>query len=566
MHIFYCPDENKIISKWEIKHPKFFGAIVTKICTTLTNSVIEKWKIILPQEYISINIKLWLLSHWNINSESKFQTVYTKTGKDIIFTFSKNIWISIRANNKSCYSQFQITRAIQSSAYKTLGEIIDNLITNPNQFRYIEMGKCYVGALTHPLEFTKFKNSNSLFIGEVSIIYDFGHSQTELENNRSQCFENSILEKSTDLNSEALQSLSFPKFQQLSLHQKRDYLKSSSLFILNSLTSQNGAIIAAPECDPDFEFSGGYGYVWPRDAAFCALALMRCGLYKSAKAILLFLKNVQNHDGDYFQRFDCQNNKAPSWCELQADQLGLVCIAMSEYLKYENDSIIFYSLKKGIHKLINDFAERGSLQNSFDLWEEKYGLHFYSHVCAYGALHRAIKFLPELESQIKNSMQICYEFCTKHLYIDKKHLFARSLDAKHNLDLQADISLLSCIFPISEFPIEHNVKLSIFEYCYEKLTTKAGTLRYENDHYMGGNSWILAGFWMAQAARELSITKIDLKEVAFEIFKKSINLCNETGFFSEQIDSHSGKPIWVMPLAWSHAFYLWSNEDFEFNN
>jgi hypothetical protein len=31
-----------------------------------------------------------------------------------------------------------------------------------------------------------------------------------------------------------------------------------------------------------------------------------------------------------------------------------------------------------------------------------------------------------------------------------------------------------------------------------------GTLRYENDHYIGGNSWVLAGFWMAQAARELS--------------------------------------------------------------
>jgi glucoamylase len=79
---------------------------------------------------------------------------------------------------------------------------------------------------------------------------------------------------------------------------------------------------------------------------------------------------------------------------------------------------------------------------------------------------------------------------------------------------------------------------------------------------MGGNSWILAGFWMAQAARELSKTQPQLLESAHEIFLKTTNLCNDAGFFSEQVDSNSGKPLWVMPLAWSHAFYLWANEDF----
>ena len=33
-----------------------------------------------------------------------------------------------------------------------------------------------------------------------------------------------------------------------------------------------GAVIAAPELDPEFEHSGGYGFVWGRDLAFIVLA------------------------------------------------------------------------------------------------------------------------------------------------------------------------------------------------------------------------------------------------------------------------------------------------------
>ena len=68
---------------------------------------------------------------------------------------------------------------------------------------------------------------------------------------------------------------------------------------------------------------------------------------------------------------------------------------------------------------------------------------------------------------------------------------------------------------------------------------------------------------MAQAARELSKIEPHFADLSFEIFKKTMNSSNEAGFFSEQIDSNTGKPLWVMPLGWSHAFFLWANEDFK---
>ena len=145
----------------------------------------------------------------------------------------------------------------------------------------------------------------------------------------------------------------------------------------------------------------------------------------------------------------------------------------------------------------------------------------------------------------------------------KQKRFARSVDPHNNRDLQADISLLACIYPFNEFPVEIDLKISIFEFCYDKLTTKMGTLRYENDHYMGGNSWIFAGFWMSLAANELGKTEPNLNELAYEIFKKSLELCNSAGFFAEQVDSNSGKPVWIVPLGWSHAFYLLANEVYQ---
>lgn len=540
--------------------------MVKKKTIALHEAVIEKWELSVPKELSVGKINLWLLSHWNLCAEKRFQSVYTETGEDMIFAFSKNYWVGIGACNGSFYSHFQAVRAIQSTSSATLGEIVTHFLQEPNKFRRIEMGNVYAAASTQPFVFTRSQSNESYYEGNVTIFYGFGKSQEEIEYNLSMYFDNNSLEKEINSTISKLQKNPTFKYKNLSLTQKREHLKAVSLCVLHSLLeATTGGIIAAPECDPDFQHSGGYGFVWPRDAAFCSIALLKCGEYQSAKKILLFLAAVQNHHSDFFQRYDTQGNKAPSWCELQADQLGLVICAMLEYLAYEKNSTLLEASKKGIQKLIHDFAEKGSLQNSFDLWEENYGLHFYAHVTAYAALQRSIHLFPELTEQIQKSIKSCKNFCYHYLYVAKQKRFARTVDPHNNRDLQADISLLACIFPCHEFPIEDDVKISIFEYCYDKLTTKMGTLRYENDHYMGGNSWVLAGFWMSLAAFELSKNESNYKELAFDIFKKTLELANEAGFFAEQVDSNTGRPLWIVPLGWSHAFYLLANENFTVN-
>src|SRR5207253_43352 len=51
-----------------------------------------------------------------------------------------------------------------------------------------------------------------------------------------------------------------------------------SLLVFDLVSDRaTGAAIAAPELDPHFVESGGYGFVWPRDLAFTILAYLACG-------------------------------------------------------------------------------------------------------------------------------------------------------------------------------------------------------------------------------------------------------------------------------------------------
>jgi len=550
------PENNLIIAQWSINHIAMSGCKVTKTCSAFNTYYKENWEIHVPKELAAEKIILWVLSSWKMKGEKRFQTVFSETGDDFIFAFSGKYWAIIGACDDSCYPQFQAVRAIHHHPDKSLGEVVNHFLAEPNNFRRIEMGQVYAAAYTQPLLLKPKENSDNMFKSEINIFYGLGHSQEELEQTFLVFFDNQkskILQKIKKDNIELLR----PK--ELSLFDKRNYLKKVSLCVLKGLIDTSGGIVAAPECDLDFRNSGGYGFVWPRDAAFCALSLIENKCLAEAKSILLFLAKVQLQNGDFFQRYECTGSKAPSWCNLQADQLGLTIIVMLEFLKYEKNDIMLHSIRNGILKLIHDFKELGSLQFGFDLWEEHYGLHFYSHVCAYGALNRSLSYFPEIENKIRNAMRDCINFCTNQLYVNKQKRFARSIDSHHNRDLRADISLLSCIFPVCEFPIDDSIKLSIFKFCCENLTKEYASLRYENDSYMGGNSWILSGFWMAIAAKELAKNFSEYNILSEDIFLKTINLSNEAGFFSEQVNSFDGTPVWVMPLAWSHAFYLIAN-------
>src|SRR5690606_25943872 len=87
-----------------------------------------------------------------------------------------------------------------------------------------------------------------------------------------------------------------------------------------------GGVIAAPESDPEFARSGGYGFVWARDLAFILLAQLASGRVDLAVPALHWLVRAQSPDGLWLQRHWTDGTLAPSW-GTQLDESGAVLVA-----------------------------------------------------------------------------------------------------------------------------------------------------------------------------------------------------------------------------------------------
>ena len=82
-------------------------------------------------------------------------------------------------------------------------------------------------------------------------------------------------------------------------------------------------------------------------------------------------------------------------------------------------------------------------------------------------------------------------------------------------------------------------------------TYTGGYQRFENDHYMNGNPWVIANLWLAEYYLSAGI-----KNRARECFNFAIIGSNEHGLLPEQVDNDTMDPAWVIGLGWSHAMFI----------
>lgn len=98
-----------------------------------------------------------------------------------------------------------------------------------------------------------------------------------------------------------------------------------ALLDLHRLTLDNGAVVAGA--------GSKWAYVWPRDAAFAAVAFFRTGHVREAEAALAFLARRQSDDGGFAARYLSdgsgvpdgrpQQDDGPGWFLWAADQITL---------------------------------------------------------------------------------------------------------------------------------------------------------------------------------------------------------------------------------------------------
>ncbi len=385
---------------------------------------------------------------------------------------------------------------------------------------------------------------------------------------------------------------------------KQIYNRSILLFPL-LVNEETGGISASVEIDEQRDKCGRYAYCWPRDAMFITKALDLINMKKEVdKFYKIFCKNTQNRNGMWEQRFYTDGHLAPCW-GYQIDETASVIYGANEHYKETKDIKFLKDILKMCENGINFlekyldqiFAEIGMkiepdkidvvreeiLQSkrktqeknndsekipvSYDLWEMHEGIHLYSTASIYGAMNSMIEIYNEIidkniyeknrlrQEQIeKNKKKIekyivkIKEYVQEKFYDDHQKILIRN-----DKDQKTDISLIGTVVPFKMFsPNEKKVLNTVEKINMTLRTYTGGYLRFEQDHYMGGESpWPIATLWM-----EMYYETANNRKKAKECLEFVVNSATKHGFLGEQVNNKTMETNWVIGLGWSHAMFI----------
>lgn len=329
-----------------------------------------------------------------------------------------------------------------------------------------------------------------------------------------------------------------------------------SLLVFDLVASRDtGGVIAAPELDPEFVESGGYGFVWPRDLAFTALAFLASGREDLLRRALAWSLRTQSAEGVWLQRHWTDGFLAPSWTQLQLDETGAMLLAYeAAFRELRDDSLdreLWLAARRAANFLV-EFREPGTglPQPSFDLWEEDEGRHAYTAASVIGGLRAAAcmagrheRRLAEGYSRAADEVRDALE---TELWSEEQGHYVRSTD-----DSRLDSSLLGLAWPFGAVDARSPRMRSTVKAIERALAAGAGGLRrYEGDTYAGGNAWVLAALWLGLVHRQAGHGAGHLRSLAYATDVQTV-----LGLLPEQV-TDDGRPAWVVPLTWSHAMLV----------
>lgn len=378
---------------------------------------------------------------------------------------------------------------------------------------------------------------------------------------------------------------------------------ATDLRVLYVLSAPTGARMAAPEFDPYYQYSGGYGYTWFRDDAEIATFLLAAdrtlglGLRECHRKSARFYLDTQLDDGRWPHRVWPRNGRlAPGWAnghlegterDYQADQTASALVFLSEYLATYEESMddalvheIGRALDTGVNGLDISMRPDGLPATSENAWENMKGR--FTHVAA-GFL-RAYSSVadgpcaPELRDRASERAHDLYDGIGT-MWAPDEEVYAMRLD-DGELDTRADSTTLSLVDAhlayarIGEIGDRRLRRLdahlrTTFERLWRETAAVRGLKRFEGDTWRRGDQtgekvWTVSTGWGAYAAERArrlfppSERETDLACWAARLFTEispAGSLCLPSGYLPEQFFD-SGAPDSATPLGWSHAIRL----------
>jgi GH15 family glucan-1,4-alpha-glucosidase len=327
-----------------------------------------------------------------------------------------------------------------------------------------------------------------------------------------------------------------------------------SLLVFEALADcATGAVIAAPELDPDGVHSGGYGFVWARDLAYLTLAFLAAGRVELAERALRWLPTAQEPSGIWLQRHWTDGTVAPSWCAHQLDETATVLFAYEAAWRglrdRELDAALWPSARAAADALLGAVDDDGLPIETADLWEERDGRHAYTAASFVGGLRAAAALAERHEPALADRYAIAaadmQEALERSFWSEDHGRYVRTLG-----DPTVDVSLLGLAWPFRAVdPNGARMRATAAAVARELATPGGGILRYADDRYAGGNAWVLAALWLGLWRRQVG--DLDGHRRALEYAER---VATPLDLLAEQV-ADDGRPVWVLPLAWSHAMF-----------
>jgi GH15 family glucan-1,4-alpha-glucosidase len=382
---------------------------------------------------------------------------------------------------------------------------------------------------------------------------------------------------------------------------------SVSVKVLAAHCDSGGGVVAS--CDGDIlgDYRDHYRYVWPRDAAMCASALLRAGLPGYARRYLGFCSRTVSDGGFFFQRYRTDGTLGSGWhpwrlppaeLPVQEDETALPLVAAADYLDATGDVDALNGayerfVRKAARFILDYTAEGGTLvRPSHDLWEERRGIFAFTQASCVAGLLGAGKVAEALgrrsdSGDFRDGAASLLSGLALHLS-DEDRGYCRGITRisdggpRFERDWTADASLFlvplllpSPAAPGGPWEAAHDRLLAV---TWERssrtwarirdslaVTVPGGDVpgyaRYEGDWYfrpggaqgLPGNPWLVTTAWFVLSGYRLGLLR---REDARKYLRWFEAAALPVGIMPEEVSCLSGAPLSVSPLAWSHAMHL----------
>lgn len=372
-------------------------------------------------------------------------------------------------------------------------------------------------------------------------------------------------------------------------------LYKKSLLILRTNIDSKGAIIAGNDSDIQHFARDTYSYMWPRDGALTAYALDGAGYLGITRHFFDFCLGIisqgKESSGYFLHKYNPNGSLGSSWhpwisqnekiLPIQEDGTGLILWALwFHFYKFRDIEFIARQYENLVIRC-GDFltsyrdSKTGLPLPSYDLWEEKWGIHTFTVSTVYAGIKaagnfagffkdtRRIKICKKAAEEVKAAMG-------EYLYSKEQRRFLKSINPRNDGSFDIDPTLDASIYAPFYFGVFEpgdekvvNTMNAIKDRLWVK-TAVGGIARYEGDLYhqvtdhrkeVPGNPWFICTLWLAQWYIAKANDLKGLKE-AIPILEWVASRALPSGVLAEQVHPFTNQPLSVSPLTWSHATFV----------